>query len=210
MTLNMRCKGSDSNIYIYAWSHEKSERIKVEVVKPTRGILLSQHHHCSSSNKRTTEIRKASQHFCFTDELSVSATPDTKKKHLLWRGIRLKQVKIVGCVYAMGRWLRVLTICQNWPARPVQSFREFDYSINQDYIQPVQLIPERNARQWWIWAKNVEKRPVFYFQNERSGRPVQTFWKRTMCPLTGMSVGAASNVDNWGDGLTQNPSGNWL
>ena len=43
MTLNMRCEGSDSNIYIYASSHEKSERIKAEVVKPTREILMNIH-----------------------------------------------------------------------------------------------------------------------------------------------------------------------
>ena len=43
MTLNMRCEGSDSNIYIYASSHEKSEGIKAEVVKPTREILLNIH-----------------------------------------------------------------------------------------------------------------------------------------------------------------------
>lgn len=43
MTLNMPCEGSDSNIYIYASSHEKSERIKVEVVKPTREILMNIH-----------------------------------------------------------------------------------------------------------------------------------------------------------------------
>ena len=41
MTLNMRCEGSDSNIYIYASSHEKSEGIKAEVVKPTREILIN-------------------------------------------------------------------------------------------------------------------------------------------------------------------------
>ena len=51
MTLNMPCEGSDSNIYIYASSHEKSERIKAEVVKPTRKILMNIHQHCSSSNK---------------------------------------------------------------------------------------------------------------------------------------------------------------
>ena len=43
MTLNMPCEGSDSNIYIYTSSHEKSERIKAEVVKPTREILMNIH-----------------------------------------------------------------------------------------------------------------------------------------------------------------------
>ena len=79
MTLNMRCEGSDSNIYIYAWSQKKGEGIKVEVVKPTGELLLNQHHHCSPSNKRTTEIRKASQHFGFTEEPPLSVTPDTRK-----------------------------------------------------------------------------------------------------------------------------------
>ena len=43
MNLNMPCEGSDSKIYIYASSNEKSERIKAEVVKPTREILMNIH-----------------------------------------------------------------------------------------------------------------------------------------------------------------------
>ena len=67
----------------------------MDVVKPTGEVLLNKHHPGSSSNKRTTEIRKASQHFGFKDEHPVSVTPDNRKKHLLWRGVRLKKVTIV-------------------------------------------------------------------------------------------------------------------